>query len=94
MTVDQFWTHSSARRFSRSVREMEHRIPWQDQVEEGVVLFVPDHEVVFRDEVGAELAVNADRFVSRLAAGRYLGYLKGQKAAMTCFRQRIQHDVP
>jgi RNA repair pathway DNA polymerase beta family len=32
---------------------------------------------------GAELAANADRFVSRLAAGRYLGYLGGQKAAMT-----------
>ena len=48
-----------------------------------LVLFVPDHEVVFRDEAGAELAANAHRFVSRLAAGRYLGYLKGQTAAMT-----------
>ena len=48
-----------------------------------LVLFVPDHEVVFRDDAGAELAGNAHRFVSRLAAGRYLGYLQGQKAAMT-----------
>jgi uncharacterized protein len=48
-----------------------------------LVLFVPDEEVVFRDEAGAELAGNAHRFVSRLAAGRYLGYLRGQKAAMT-----------
>jgi hypothetical protein len=48
-----------------------------------LVLFVPDHEVVYRNEVGAELAANAHRFVSRLAADRYLGYLKGQKAAMT-----------
>jgi uncharacterized protein len=48
-----------------------------------LVLFVPDHEVVYRDEAGAELAANAHRFVSRLAAARYLGYLKGQKAAMT-----------
>jgi hypothetical protein len=48
-----------------------------------LVLFVPDQEVVFRNEAGAELAGNADRFVSRLAADRYLGYLKGQKAAMT-----------
>src|SRR6266496_2308019 len=48
-----------------------------------LVLFVPDREVVFRDEAGAELAANAHRFVSRLAAGRYLGYLKAQKAAMT-----------
>jgi len=48
-----------------------------------LVLFVPDEEVVFRNEAGAELADNADRFVSRLAASRYLGYLRGQKAAMT-----------
>ena len=47
-----------------------------------LVLFVPDDEVVFRNEVGAELAANAHRFVSRLAAGRYLGYLKTQKTAM------------
>ena len=48
-----------------------------------LVLFIPDQEVVFRDETGAELAGDAHRFVSRLAAGRYLGYLRGQKAAMT-----------
>lgn len=48
-----------------------------------LVLFVPDSDVVFRDEAGAELAANGHRFVSRLAAGRYLGYLKAQKAAMT-----------
>jgi hypothetical protein len=48
-----------------------------------LVLFVPDEEVVFRNEAGAELARNAHRFVSRLAAGRFLGYLKAQKAAMT-----------
>jgi hypothetical protein len=48
-----------------------------------LVLFVPDQEVVFRDEAGAELAGNAHRFVSRLSASRYLGYLRGQKAAMT-----------
>lgn len=47
-----------------------------------LVLFVPDDEVVFRDAAGAELAANAHRFVSRLAASRYLGYLNGQKAAM------------
>jgi uncharacterized protein len=48
-----------------------------------LLLFVPDEEVVFRDAAGAELAANAHRFVSRLAASRYLGYLRGQKAAMT-----------
>lgn len=48
-----------------------------------LVLFVPDQDVVFRTEAGAELAGNACRFVSRLAADRYLGYLRAQKAAMT-----------
>ncbi len=48
-----------------------------------LVLFVPDEEVVFRNAAGAELVANADRFVSRLAAVRFLGYLRGQQAAMT-----------
>lgn len=48
-----------------------------------LVLFVPDDEVVYRNEVGAELVDNAHRFVSRLAADRFLGYLRSQKAAMT-----------
>jgi uncharacterized protein len=47
-----------------------------------LVLFVPDVEVVHRDEVGAELVANAHRFVSRYAAERFLGYLRAQKAAM------------
>jgi hypothetical protein len=46
-------------------------------------LFVPDEEVVFRDRSGAELTANAHRFVSRLAADRFLGYLHGQRSAMT-----------
>jgi hypothetical protein len=48
-----------------------------------LLLFVPDGEVVYRDEVGAELTANAHRFVSRRAAARYLGYLRTQRAAMT-----------
>jgi uncharacterized protein len=48
-----------------------------------LALFVPDDEVVFRDEVGAELVSNASRFVSRLAADRFIGYLRSQRAAMT-----------
>ncbi len=48
-----------------------------------LVLFVPDDEVVFRSQVGAELTDNAHRFVSRLAATRFLGYLRGQKEAIT-----------
>lgn len=48
-----------------------------------LALFVPDDEVVFRNEVGAELASSSERFVSKLAAERFLGYLRSQKAAMT-----------
>jgi len=48
-----------------------------------LALFVPDDEVVFRDRAGAELVDNAHRFVSGLAADRFLGYLRSQKAAMT-----------
>jgi hypothetical protein len=58
-----------------------------------LVLFVPDQEVVFRNEAGAELTANAHRFVSRLAAARYLGYLKGQKAAM-CGRAGAHTNRP
>jgi uncharacterized protein len=48
-----------------------------------LVLFVPDQDVVFRNDAGAELVDNAHRLVSRLAAARFLGYLLAQKAAMT-----------
>jgi hypothetical protein len=48
-----------------------------------LALFVPDEEVVYRNEVGTELVANASRFVSKLAAERFLGYLRSQKASMT-----------
>ena len=48
-----------------------------------LLLFVPDDEIVYRDDIGAELTANAHRFVSALAAERFLGYLQAQKAAMT-----------
>lgn len=47
-----------------------------------LLLFVPDEEVAYRNEAGAELVANAHRFVSNLAADRFLGYLRAQKAAM------------
>ena len=47
-----------------------------------LALFVPDEEVVYRNDAGAELVENASRFVSKLAADRFLGYLQSQKAAM------------
>ena len=46
-------------------------------------LFVPDEEVVVRTAAGAELVDNAHRFASRLAAERFLGYLRSQRDAMT-----------
>jgi uncharacterized protein len=48
-----------------------------------LVLFVPDEDVVYRNAAGRELVDNAHRFVSKLAAQRFLGYLQAQKAAMT-----------
>lgn len=48
-----------------------------------LLLFVPDAEVVFRNQAGAALVDNAHRFVSTLAAERFLGYLRSQRAAMT-----------
>jgi len=48
-----------------------------------LALFVPDHEVVYRNDTGSELVANAHRFVSRLAADRFLGYLRAQRRAMT-----------
>jgi hypothetical protein len=48
-----------------------------------LLLFVPDPEVVHRDGTGAELVAHADRFVSRLAGQRFLGYLQAQRAAMS-----------
>lgn len=47
-----------------------------------LALFVPDFDVVYRDGYGVELVDNAHRFVSRLAADRFLGYLASQRAAM------------
>ena len=47
------------------------------------MLIVPDDEVVFCNEVGAELVDNAPRFVSKLAVDRFIGYLRSQRAAMT-----------
>ncbi len=48
-----------------------------------LALFVPDEEVVFRNSFGCELVDNAHRFVSKLAAARFIGYLRAQAAAMT-----------
>lgn len=44
---------------------------------------MPDAEVVHRDEAGVQLVQNTHRFVSRLAANRFLGYPSAQRGAMT-----------
>lgn len=46
-------------------------------------LFVPASEVVSIAPAGEELRAEAGRFVSRVAAGRFLGYLRAQRRAMT-----------
>ncbi len=48
-----------------------------------IPLFVPDSETMVRSTEGCELVDNAERFVSKLAAERFIGYLKSQRDAMT-----------
>lgn len=48
-----------------------------------LALFAPDAETMVRTADVVELVDHADRFVSRLAADRFLGYLRSQRAAMT-----------
>ena len=48
-----------------------------------IPLFVPDVETMVRTVEGCELVDNAHRFVSKLAADRFLGYLNAQRAATT-----------
>jgi uncharacterized protein len=48
-----------------------------------IPLFVPDVETMVRTADGSELVDNAHRFVSKLAADRFLGYLNAQRGAMT-----------
>jgi hypothetical protein len=45
-------------------------------------LFVPDSEVVTITDAGQEVRANADRFISRQAAERFLGYLNSQRSAI------------
>lgn len=46
-------------------------------------LFTPDAETMLRTRAACELVDNAHRFVSKLAADRFLGYLNAQRRAMT-----------
>jgi hypothetical protein len=51
-------------------------------------LWVPDTEVVRVTDAGRELRENADRFASRAAGRRFLGYLRSQRAALLGERGR------
>lgn len=46
-------------------------------------LFTPDAETMLRTGAACQLVDNAHRFVSKLAADRFLGYLDSQRRAMT-----------
>lgn len=46
-------------------------------------LWVPEAEIVTVTDAGRELRANAGRFVSRLAADRFLGYLAAQRKDIT-----------
>jgi hypothetical protein len=46
-------------------------------------LWVPANEIVTVTDAGHELRANAGRFVSRLAADRFLGYLAAQRRGIT-----------
>ena len=48
-----------------------------------IPLFAPDAETMLRTKAACELVDNAHRFVSKLAAERFLGYLTSQRRAMT-----------
>ena len=48
-----------------------------------IPLFVPDEETMVRTAPACELVANAHRFVSKLAADRFLGYLRAQRGAVT-----------
>ncbi|WP_234401781.1 nucleotidyltransferase domain-containing protein, partial [Thermobifida halotolerans] len=47
-----------------------------------IPLFVPDSEIVHVDDLGRDLRANAERFVSRSAGHRFLGYLRAQRDRM------------
>ncbi|WP_432564212.1 nucleotidyltransferase domain-containing protein [Kineococcus sp. SYSU DK003] len=51
-------------------------------------LWVPDAEVVRITPAGAELRAHADRFATRAAGRRFLGYLRSQRAALRGERGR------
>lgn len=48
-----------------------------------IPLFTPDAETMVRTAAACELVDNAHRFVSKLAADRFLGYLDAQRQAIT-----------
>lgn len=58
-----------------------------------LLLFVPDHEVVHRTAEGADLVANAERFVSVIAAQKFLGYLRSQRDGMVGVGRAARSDL-
>lgn len=50
------------------------------------LLFIPDSEITYQRTPGQQLRANADRFLSKYAVTKYLGYLRGQRDAMLGLR--------
>ena len=53
-----------------------------------LLLFIPDQEIVFRNEFGAELQASSDLFVTRQVAAKFGGYLVSQKERMLGLRSQ------
>ena len=47
-----------------------------------LLMFIPDQEIVFRDEIGLEIQRSSELFVTRQVADKFGGYLVSQKERM------------
>ena len=59
-----------------------------------IPLFVPDSEVVVDSDVGRRLRRHPERFVSRLTAARFLGYMQAQREQMLGLRGKKHTNRP
>ena len=57
-------------------------------------LFVPDTEVVIESTVGRQLRRHPERFLSRLTAARFLGYMQAQREQMLGLRGKKHTNRP
>lgn len=59
-----------------------------------IPLFVPQSEVVIDTEVGKGLRKHPERFLSKLTAGRFLGYMKAQREQLLGLRGKKHTNRP